>query len=140
MSMKTPNEIIEEQQMEISTLQTSLTTALAERDAAREHELLSLESDSIVASCNCLVKSNDIQFHKKGCKYRLIEERDNAVSRISELEASNGKLREELGNIATANTKDWKDDFEGWAKSRARHTLDLTAPPAGASNTEGKKL
>jgi len=38
----------------------------------------SLSSDSIVGSCNCLTKSPDHTFHRPGCKYRLICERDEA--------------------------------------------------------------
>lgn len=39
---------------------------------------IGINSDSIIASCNCLCKSNEIAFHKRGCKYRLICERDKA--------------------------------------------------------------
>jgi len=35
-----------------------------------------LASDSVVASCNCLTRSPDIQYHAVGCKYRLTSERD----------------------------------------------------------------
>lgn len=44
-----------------------------------------LESDSIVASCNCMTKSPDIQYHKPGCKYRLISERDAAREQVRQL-------------------------------------------------------
>lgn len=40
--------------------------------------LMADDSDSTVGACNCLTKSPDIQYHKKGCKYRLIVERDEA--------------------------------------------------------------
>ncbi len=42
------------------------------------HREADLESDSIVASCDCMTKTNEITFHKPGCKYRLICERDDA--------------------------------------------------------------
>lgn len=45
------------------------------------------DSDSVVASCNCLMKSPELQYHKRGCKYRLISERDTAQARVRELEA-----------------------------------------------------
>ena len=37
-----------------------------------------IDSDSIVASCDCLTKTNEVKYHKPGCKYRLIFERDEA--------------------------------------------------------------
>ena len=61
---------------------------LAERDAQlaamAEHEAAALESDSIVASCNCGAKSPAIEHHKPGCKYRLIVERDQARGQLAE--------------------------------------------------------
>ena len=48
----------------------------------REHDKAKVESDSIVASCDCNVKTNDPQLHAKGCKYRLICERDTAREKI----------------------------------------------------------
>lgn len=41
----------------------------------QEH-LLANDSDDIVSSCNCITMTPDISYHKKGCKYRLITERD----------------------------------------------------------------
>ena len=37
-----------------------------------------IDSDSIVASCDCMVKSPNYLAHRRGCKYRLICERDEA--------------------------------------------------------------
>lgn len=50
----------------------------------RFHERLEaqLEDDSIVASCNCLTKTPDVRYHKPGCKYRLISERDDARQQL----------------------------------------------------------
>lgn len=45
--------------------------------------LLANDSDSIIGSCNCLTKTPDIKFHKKGCKYRLIMERDAARKQLT---------------------------------------------------------
>lgn len=45
----------------------------------------SIESDSVVASCNCLTKTPEIKFHKLGCKYRLIVERDEAKAEVERL-------------------------------------------------------
>lgn len=41
-----------------------------------KHMTDSVESDSVLGSCNCDTKTPEIQFHKAGCKYRLISERD----------------------------------------------------------------
>jgi hypothetical protein len=53
-----------------------------EREALLTQAALSvtrgLESDSIVAACNCLTKTPEVEHHKPGCKYRLIMERDMA--------------------------------------------------------------
>jgi hypothetical protein len=51
------------------------------------HDQANLESDSIVASCNCHVKTNEVLFHKPGCKYRLISERDEARKELDNLKA-----------------------------------------------------
>lgn len=37
-----------------------------------------VNSDGIIGACNCLTKTPDIEHHKKGCKYRLIAERNSA--------------------------------------------------------------
>lgn len=37
-----------------------------------------VNSDWVVSSCSCLAKSADPERHRKGCKYRLIMERDTA--------------------------------------------------------------
>lgn len=49
--------------------------------------------------------------------------------RIAELEAHVELLRQELKNIANADTIAWDDptEFEAWAKNRARHTLAALA-------------
>ena len=36
------------------------------------------DTDSTFAACDCLTKSPEIKYHKKGCKYRLVVERDEA--------------------------------------------------------------
>ena len=63
------------------------------------------ESDSVVASCNCLTKTNEVAYHKPGCKYRLICERDAAKARCVELEGELEKVRavkvEEICGIPT---------------------------------------
>ena len=49
--------------------------ALKDGEQARAENL---ESDSLIASCGCGTKTNEVRFHKPGCKYRLICERDDA--------------------------------------------------------------
>lgn len=62
----------------------------------RKQELSRLESDSPVAACNCLTKSPDIQYHKPGCKYRLIAERDQLRETVREQQDTIGKLSAEV--------------------------------------------
>lgn len=58
----------------------AINSATAAKDGEvkmeRRHFTESLESDSIVGSCQCDIKTPEIQHHKPGCKYRLISERD----------------------------------------------------------------
>lgn len=54
---------------------------------------LSLATDSEVGSCDCLTKSPDIQHHKKGCKYRLIVERDEARKLMREYASEVERLK-----------------------------------------------
>lgn len=57
----------------------SESDALREQiDLMKKHHQDQLESDSIMASCGCLTKTNDFKYHKPGCKYRLICERNEA--------------------------------------------------------------
>lgn len=60
-----------------------------------------IDSDSIVSSCNCHTQSPDIKHHKKGCKYRLIGERDRAMM---ELEVERIRLAA-CGVVALADTE-----------------------------------
>jgi len=64
----------------------------AEVEVLRAALLRECESDSVVASCNCHAKSPEIQYHKPGCKYRIIVERNNALTRIAELEVDGRRL------------------------------------------------
>lgn len=38
-----------------------------------------------IGSCDCLTKTPDIKYHKPGCKYRLISERNDARSEAGRL-------------------------------------------------------
>lgn len=49
----------------------------SENELLRQH-MMANDSDSPVAACNCMTMSPEIRFHKNGCKYRLIMERDEA--------------------------------------------------------------
>lgn len=57
-----------------------------------------------------------------------IVEKAPVLARVGELEAQTEMLRQELKNIANADTIAWDDptEFEPWAKSRARHALEKT--------------
>ena len=51
---------------------------LREINTSLRTNLLAPDDDSIAGSCNCLAKTLEVSFHKKGCRYRLIMERDQA--------------------------------------------------------------
>ena len=51
---------------------------MAEAIRAEMSQPPGIDSDSIVASCNCLTISPNHFLHRHGCKYRLICERDEA--------------------------------------------------------------
>ena len=59
------------------------------------------------------------------------EEREDERKRRIKAEARVAELEEEIRNIAEADYTKWADDmntpsdFVAWAKSRARHTLNL---------------
>lgn len=75
-----------------------------QRDEAREqiqmmlkHDATRLESDSIVGSCDCDTKTPEVKYHKPGCKYRLISERDEAREELcwyDKLQAMREALKE----------------------------------------------
>lgn len=67
------------------TLERDLTAAQSRIKLLQEN-LVAPDDDSTVGSCDCGIKSWEIQYHRKGCRYRLIEERNTAQSSISELE------------------------------------------------------
>jgi hypothetical protein len=52
--------------------------------AYRSNLMSDADSDSVVGSCNCLTKTNEVRFHKSGCKYRLISERDDLLARLAD--------------------------------------------------------
>ena len=54
-------------------------------DLWRKHEAESVKSDSIVASCNCNTKTPEVKYHAKGCKYRLISERNMLLEALEEV-------------------------------------------------------
>jgi hypothetical protein len=45
--------------------------------------LIAPDSDSVVGSCDCNCKTPDIRYHRKGCRYRLITERDQFAEELS---------------------------------------------------------
>lgn len=56
-----------------------------------------IDDDSIFASCNCLTKTPEVRFHKKGCKYRLICERNELYKQVT---ACQQAIRLGLGALA----------------------------------------
>ena len=86
-----------------------------ERDEARhqitmmiERGRQRLESDSAVASCDCLTKSPEVKHHKPGCKYRLICERDYARDELvqSESRVANAALYERASKAMRSAIKE----------------------------------
>lgn len=69
------------------------------RQQLEEAKARDLESDSTIGSCNCLTKTPEVHFHKPGCKYRIISERDTAVARVTELEAQCAAQRNALSEL-----------------------------------------
>lgn len=47
-----------------------------------------IDNDGIIGSCNCLTKTPLIEHHKKGCKYRLISERDQLQAEVQWLRSA----------------------------------------------------
>lgn len=71
---RTQIEIMEQMQ----SLERSKTDAMALVEELQK-KLKAPDTDSIVGSCDCGAKTPDAQYHLKGCRYRLIVERDAAV-------------------------------------------------------------
>jgi hypothetical protein len=67
----------------------------------RERDKAKVDSDSIAGSCDCNVKTNDPQHHAKGCKYRLICERDTSREKIDAISKRAEAIRCEL--VASEN-------------------------------------
>jgi hypothetical protein len=59
-------------------------------------DVTTIDTDSIVASCNCDTKTNEVIHHKPGCKYRLISERDDLRAKLAEVEKDRKALLEKL--------------------------------------------
>ena len=83
--------------------QVAFAAVCKERDKARsqiemmvKHDTQRLDSDSLVASCDCLTKSPEVMYHKVGCKYRLIRERDEAREAVNTL---NQRLTERTADM-----------------------------------------
>lgn len=62
------------------------------------------DSDSTAGACNCLTKSPVVQYHKKGCKYRLIKERDDLKAKLEDAERERNKLINSSVEYLTALT------------------------------------
>jgi hypothetical protein len=96
-----------------------------------------IESDSIVASCNCVTKSPDIQFHKKGCKYRLIVERDSLTA---ELASAKAELEEAKSLLILATPYMRHDDWCDSNQIRQREcNCSFARVRAALARGEGKE-
>lgn len=81
---------------QVAEIRNDLTAAREQMDLCRKHEEECLESDSVVASCNCPTKTDEVRFHKPGCKYRLIMERDESRESLREVEEELGKWQDKF--------------------------------------------
>ena len=118
-------------------LRADLAALTAERDELRKDKERNLESDSIVASCDCQVKTNEIAYHKPGCKYRLICERDNALALIIGLQTD----LSEIQRIAAFDLSDMVADriFQYCKKPLAAIDAARATPPGGAGENAGAR-
>jgi hypothetical protein len=73
---------------ELNEAREELAQVRSERDSVTLVLMRDIESDSIVASCECMTKTNEVRLHKPGCKYRLISERDDARAELAALKAA----------------------------------------------------
>ena len=84
-----------------------LRAKLAVHETAMRHAKEALDSDLIVASCNCLTKTPDATHHKIGCKYRLIVERDSLRAERDELRRA-CELAEQNLHVILTKEADYK--------------------------------
>lgn len=96
-----------------------------ELNAARA-KLLAPESDSPVAACDCLTKTPDIQFHRAGCRYRLIEERNSARAQLTAAQVEARELGELIGLASTSFSM--LEAYLGPQWFEAVASLDLVGP------------
>lgn len=130
---------------EIQAMQKAIKDLERERDEAQEqiqmmlkHDAQRLESDSIVGSCDCLTKTPEIRYHKPGCKYRILSERDEARDRLHLLDWT--PVTERLSTIEDASEfedVEWSDGKTIWQNSfylpnsnqhKATHWRRITLP------------
>lgn len=115
-----------------------------ERDAYRKRDQMQLESDSIVASCGCLTKTNEVKYHKPGCKYRLICERDEARHAL----AAQSQAEVERKHEEMCNLQNQVDNFDvNWEQQkliiddlRARLTTAESNLATMTANAERERL
>jgi chromosome segregation ATPase len=106
---------------ELLRLRNELAEAKEQRDQLKrasdavQKYLFADDSDSIIAACNCDTKTNEIKHHKKGCKYRLICERDGFKSTLTELLEVAERL-ETFGTNEPGMLTDYLDTCEDLAR------------------------
>ena len=100
-------------------------------DRRVERDAESVQSDSIVASCNCMTKTPDAKHHAKGCKYRLICERDDEKryritweERFSNLKKERDDLLAALEDVVFSASPSPRDNPTMWvAWEQARSSI-----------------
>ena len=86
-----------------------------ELNAKLVERMLASDDDSHVGACDCLCKTPDIQFHRKGCRYRLISERNEAIARADKAEARIHELTQ--GDPCWYDMSE-ADAFRMWAEDK----------------------
>jgi len=85
--------------------------------------LLATDDDSLIGSCNCLTKTPEVKYHKKGCKYRLIVERNEA-------RAERDELRKEL-NMSNSDAQSLCDRYKETREKLKIHEMTETCSQCG---------
>lgn len=93
----------------------------------RDQHKWQLESDSIVASCGCLTKTNEARFHAPGCKYRLICERDEVRALVRQKDEALAKIVRIQDEFASL----------GMSEIRRRNVLEVASAALALTPAKG---
>lgn len=100
-------------------------------DLWRKHEAESVKSDSIVASCNCNTKTPEVKYHAKGCKYRLISERNMLLDALNGLMKLHNDFMDGDATYENAYHCFYKGHYKTWD-----HAKEVIASVKGDNSNE----